>query len=60
LLGPVFAWVLSKTSGDISQLEHKNYQVAFLPFLLGVAIAILLTFKLIETGTAVRKTDQKT
>ena len=56
LLGPVFAWFLAKTAGDTSQLAHHNYQVAFLPFLFGVAIAILLTFKLKETGPAVRRT----
>jgi len=52
LLGPVFAWFLTRISGDTSQLEHSNYQVAFLPLLLGVLIAILLTFRLKETGTA--------
>jgi MFS family permease len=56
LLGPVFAWFLTRTATDTSQLEHSNYQVAFLPLLFGVALAILLTFKLKETGSAIRKT----
>ena len=56
LLGPVFAWMLTKTSGEGAELVHSNYQTAFLPLLFGVALAILLTLKLKETGTAVKKT----
>jgi MFS family permease len=55
LLGPVFAWMLTKTSGEGTELVHSNYQTAFLPLLFGVALAILLTLKLKETGTAVKK-----
>ncbi len=55
LLGPVFAWMLTKTSGEGEELVHSNYQTAFLPLLFGVALAILLTLKLKETGTAVKK-----
>ena len=56
LLGPVFAWMLTKTSGEGEELVHSNYQTAFLPLLFGVALAILLTLKLKETGAAVKKT----
>ena len=55
LLGPVFAWMLTRVSGATAQMEHSHYQIAFLPLLFGVAVAILLTFKLRETGPAVRK-----
>jgi len=56
LLSPVFAWILGRVSTGGSQMEHIHYQIAFLPLLFGVSIAIVLTFKLKETGTAVRKT----
>jgi MFS family permease len=54
LLGPVFGWALQHVSGgaDVMGLEH--YQMAFVPLLFGVAIAIVLAFLLKETGTAVR------
>ena len=55
LLGPVFARILTKVSGQASAMELTHYQSAFLPLLFGVAIAIVLTFILRETGTADRK-----
>jgi len=55
LLGPVFARILTKVSGNASVMELSHYQSAFLPLLFGVAIAIIFTFLLRETGTAVRK-----
>jgi MFS family permease len=55
LLGPVFAWLLIRVSGEATQMVHSHYQLAFLPLLFGVAIAILLTFKLKETGSAIKK-----
>jgi MFS family permease len=54
LLGPVFGWVLQKVSGAGAQMELAHYQVAFAPLLFGVAFAIVLTFVLKETGSAVR------
>jgi sugar phosphate permease len=51
LLGPVFARMLIKVSGDASQMELQHFQSAFLPFIVGVAVAIILTFLLRETGT---------
>jgi MFS family permease len=55
LLGPVFAWILMKASIKSDQLGLVHYQTTFMPLLIGVAIAIILTFLLKETGSAVRK-----
>ncbi|MGH7493037.1 MAG: MFS transporter [bacterium] len=54
LLGPVFGWILQHVSGQAAQMELEHYQTAFEPLLYGVVIAIVLTFLLKETGTAVR------
>ena len=54
LLGPVFGWVLSRLSGGADVMQQQHYQIAFAPLLLGVAIAITLTFFLRETGRAAR------
>jgi MFS family permease len=53
LLGPVFAWMLQDFSGGTEQLQHTHYQMAFAPLLLGIAIAIVLTCMLKETGSSV-------
>jgi MFS family permease len=51
LLGPVFAHTLQYvTAGEQPGLEH--YQTTFHPLLYGVALAVILTFALKETGTA--------
>jgi MFS family permease len=52
LLGPVFANLLLRSSGGAAAMELGNYQAAFQPLLFGVALAILLTFFLRETGPA--------
>ena len=53
LLGPVFAGMLVRASeGGERDLGH--YQTTFAPLLLGVAIAILLTLILRETGPKAR------
>lgn len=54
LLGPVFAGLLYRISGGAAQMELAHYQEAFVPLLVGVAIAIVLALMLKETGTAVR------
>lgn len=53
LLAPVFAWVLHYVSGGNEQLTLAHYQQAFALLLVGIAIAIALTFYLKETGSAV-------
>jgi MFS family permease len=55
LLGPIFAWVLLAVSGGATKMRLEHYQTAFEPLLYGVAIAIVLTFFLNETGPAVRQ-----
>jgi MFS family permease len=50
LLGPVFAWLLQRLSRDADAMQLEHYQMAFAPLLLGVLIAIALTFLLKETG----------
>jgi MFS family permease len=54
LLGPVFGWSLQRVSGGAAQMELSHYQTAFVPLLYGVAIAIVLSLLLKETGPAVR------
>ena len=54
LLGPVFAWLLTAVSGGATQMSLEHYQTAFQPLVYGVALAILLTIVLRETGPAVR------
>ncbi|HSE25397.1 MAG TPA: MFS transporter [Pyrinomonadaceae bacterium] len=55
LLGPVFGWILQSVSGGAARFELHHYQSTFLPLLYGVAIAIVLTLLLKETGPAVRQ-----
>jgi MFS family permease len=54
LLTPVFGWVLLSVSGGLRQMQLEHYQTAFAPLLVGVALAILLTFFLKETGPAIQ------
>jgi MFS family permease len=52
LLGPVFGSILSNVSGGAERIEHQHYQQAFSSMLYGVALAIILTLFLRETGPA--------
>ncbi len=57
LLGPIFAWVLHHVSGGAREMESRHYQTAFVPLLLGVGCAIILTLLLKETGSAVHQSS---
>ena len=52
LLGPVFGWILAAVSGGAPSMSLAHYQTAFEPLLYGVALAIVLTLLLKETGPA--------
>src|SRR5215203_2230920 len=52
LLGPVFGRILQSVSGG-GPMELQHFQTAFTPLLFGVALAVLLTLGLEETGPAV-------
>jgi MFS family permease len=53
LVAPVFGWIMQSVSaGNAPGLEH--YQTTFQALLYGVALAVLLTFVLKETGRAAR------
>jgi len=54
LLGPVFARLLFRAGGS-GPLGLEAYRTAFEPLLYGVALALLLTFLLRETGPAARR-----
>jgi len=54
LLGPVFGWILHAVSGGGSSMALEHYQTAFEPLLYGVALAIVLTLLLKETGRAAK------
>jgi MFS family permease len=58
LLGPVFAGILERVSGGAAQMELEHYRTAFMPLLIGVAIAIILALVMKETGQAVRKNSE--
>jgi MFS family permease len=55
LLGPAFAGLLTRASEGAAQRTLEHYQTTFQPLLVGVAIAIVLTFFLRETGPAARQ-----
>ena len=55
LLGPVFAGLLRTASGGAESMTLDHYQAAFLPLLYGVALALVLTLGLKETGPAARR-----
>jgi MFS family permease len=55
LLGPVFGWILQSVSGGAARMELGHFQATFTPLLYGVALAIVLTLLLKETGPAVRE-----
>jgi MFS family permease len=50
LLAPVFANLLHRASHGADQRELTHYQVAFVPMLVGVCLAIVLALLLRETG----------
>ena len=54
LLGPIFASRLMSVSGG-GEREIAHYQATFTPLLYGVALAILLTILLRETGPKARR-----
>jgi len=55
VLGPVFGWVLTTVAKGSSVKTLEHYQTAFGPLMIGVGLAIVLTFILKETGPAVRR-----
>jgi MFS family permease len=55
LLGPVFGRILRAVAGGADTMTLEHYQAAFEPLLYGVALAVLLTLVLKETGSAVRR-----
>jgi len=57
LLGPIFAERLMHISGG-GDRELGDYQATFMPMLFGIALAILLTFLLRETGPKARGTKE--
>ena len=54
LLGPVFGSMLMRVSGGAAEMTLEHYQIAFVAFLYGVGLAIVLTVFLKETGPAAR------
>jgi sugar phosphate permease len=59
VLGPFFAGLLYRISGAAEQPKIEHYREAFVPLLFGVAIAIVLTLWLQETGTAARASSAR-
>jgi hypothetical protein len=55
LLAPLFAFMLQNVSGGAAQSELQQYQTTFVPLLVGVGIALLLTLFLKETGAIQKK-----
>jgi MFS family permease len=56
LLGPVFGSRLVEVPGDDDAAALAHYQAGFQPLLYGIALALVLTLFLKETGPAARRT----
>jgi MFS family permease len=59
LLGPVFGWMLLHVSGGAGTMTLSHYQATFHLLLYGVALAVLLTFLLRETGPAASRASRQ-
>jgi hypothetical protein len=59
LLGPVFGWILLDVSGGADTMTLSHYQATFHLLLYGVALAVLLTFLLKETGPAASRASRQ-
>jgi MFS family permease len=55
LLGPVFGARLVQEGGGGDALSLAHYQQGFWPLLIGILVALILTFFLKETGPAARR-----
>jgi MFS family permease len=55
LLGPVFGWILVRGSAGSGHFIMKDYQMTFVPLIVGVGLAIFLAFFLKETGQTILK-----
>jgi hypothetical protein len=53
LMQPVFGWIMQRTSA-LQSTPLDRYQTTFGPLLYGVALSIVLTVVLKETGPALR------
>jgi len=56
VLSPVFGWMLVQVSEGSDKMGLEHYQAGFRPLLYGIALALILTCFLKETGPAVRRT----
>ena len=52
LLGSAVGWILATVRDDGPSMALEHYQAAFAPLFYGVALAIVLTLLLKETGPA--------
>ncbi len=55
LMGQLFGWLLVRSSHGSGLFLIKDYRMTFAPLILGIGLAIILTFFLKETGHAVVK-----
>ena len=55
LLIPVFGWILTRVSGGATSRTLEHYQDTFEPLMYGVAVAVILSFFLKETGSGGNK-----
>ena len=58
LFGPLFAARVVRISEGAAERELADYQATFMPMLIGIALAIVLTLLLRETGPKARRTSE--